>query len=62
MKWGVNKVQRSGARLWSQLSVGLEPGFATVVGSWASFSASKICFLIGKLGSLEHISQGAQEV
>lgn len=28
---------------------------------WASFSASQICFLIGKMGLLEHISQGAQE-
>lgn len=27
----------------------------------ASFSAFQICFLIGKMGFQEHISQGAQE-
>lgn len=42
-------------------SLGSNLSFTTVVGL-GQFSASQICFLIGKMGFLEHISQGAQEV
>lgn len=62
VKWHVNTAQRSGPGIWRQPILGSDPGFAAVVGSWASLSASQICFLIGKRGFLEHMSQGAPEV